>query len=316
MERTWRAHRKEILKTSTKSLIAVVGPTAVGKTAMAIQLAEHLQTVILSADSRQFYREMTIGTAKPGPDELARVPHYFIDSHPVDHHLSAGDYEREALTLLDELFEKHSQIVLVGGSGLYVDALRRGLDDLPSPKPGVREKWNAFYAAQGIEALQQALERVDPAYYEVVDLYNPQRLIRALEVYESTGKPFSSFWTSTQNQRPFQTIMVGLNMEREALYQRINERVDQMMADGLLEEVRSLRKYRHLPALKTVGYAELFDHLDGRMTWAEATEKIKQNTRRFAKRQLTWFRKDPETVWFTPADFQKITAHLDAVISP
>lgn len=281
---------------------------------MAIQLAEHLQTVIVSADSRQFYHEMTIGTAKPSPAELARVPHYFIDSHPVEQHLSAGDYEREALTLLERLYEQYDQLVLVGGSGLYVDALRRGLDDLPSPKPGVREKWNTFYKEQGIEALQQRLAEVDPAYYAEVDRHNPQRLIRALEVFESTGKPFSSFRKNSTNQRPFQTIMIGLNMEREALYQRINERVEQMMANGLLEEVRRLTPYRDLPALKTVGYAELFDYLDGRLTLAEATEKIKQNTRRFAKRQLTWFRKDPEMAWFTPQEFKKITTYLDAVI--
>lgn len=306
-------------------LIAVVGPTAVGKTKVAIEIARSLQTVVLSADSRQFYREMSIGTAKPSADELRAAPHYFIDSHEITANLSAGDFEREALERLEVLFEQFPQVVLVGGSGLFVDALRHGLDDLPRPLAGVREKWNQLFAEQGIEPLQQALAAADPLYYKEVDLQNPQRLIRALEVWESTGKPFSSFRkrdaseaskegevneSAESNPRPFDTLMIGLDMDRERLYERINERVELMMQSGLLDEVRSLYHHRHLSALKTVGYAELFDYLDGKMSLEEAVEKIKQNTRRYAKRQLTWFRKDPDTQWFDPSETEKIHQYI------
>ncbi len=303
-------------------LITVVGPTAVGKTAVAIRIARALQTVVISADSRQFYREMSIGTAKPTAAELAAVPHYFIDSHGITANLSAGDFEREALELLGGLFEQYRQVVVVGGSGLFVDALRHGLDDLPRPLAGVREKWNRIFAEQGIEPLQQALAAADPVYFEEVDRQNPQRLIRALEVWESTGNPFSSFRkrdaskegevneSAESNLRPFDTLMIGLDMDRERLYERINERVDLMMQSGLLDEVRSLYHHRHLPALKTVGYAELFDYLDGKMSLEAAIEKIKQNTRRYAKRQLTWFKKDPDTVWFDPSEPEKIHQYI------
>lgn len=316
-------NRRWGLRMSFNKLITVVGPTAVGKTRVAIEIAKILQTVVVSADSRQFYKEMSIGTAKPSSEELASVPHYFIDSHQIKDNLSAGDFEREALALLGELFVRYSQVVLVGGSGLFVNALRQGLDDLPGPKPGVREKWNQIFAEQGIEALQQALAVADPVYYEEVDLQNPQRLIRALEVWESTGKPFSSFRKrnasegsetanehSETNRRPFDTLMIGLDMDREQLYERINERVDLMMQSGLLDEVRSLYPHRHLPALKTVGYAELFDYLDGHVSLEEAVEKIKQNTRRYAKRQLTWFRKDADTAWFDPSESEKIHKYI------
>lgn len=309
-------------------LIAIVGPTAVGKTKVAIELAKELQTVVVSADSRQFYREMSIGTAKPSPAEMAEVKHYFIDSHAVEDNLSAGDFEREALALLDQLFEKYEQVVLVGGSGLFVDALRQGLDDLPKPLEGVREKWNQVFAEQGIGPLQEALAKADPDYFEEVDRQNPQRLIRALEVWESTGKPFSSFRKGkttgklqengfgTAHNRRFDTLMIGLDMDRTQLYDRINQRVDLMMQQGLLEEVRSLLPYRHLPALKTVGYAELFDYLDDRISLAEAVEKIKQNTRRYAKRQLTWFRKDASTVWFDPSNIEDIKKYIQDSVSP
>lgn len=295
---------------NTPRLVTVVGPTAVGKTTTAIALAKALNTVVISADSRQFYREMNIGTAKPTMEERSQVPHYFIDSHPVTTNLSAGDFEREALSLLEDLFTRYTQVVLVGGSGLFINALRHGLDELPVAAPGIRDKWNHIYAEKGIAYLQEALAQVDPVYYDEVDRHNPQRLIRALEVWESSGKPFSSFRKNHPVKRPFDVLMIGLDMEREQLYSRINERVDQMMADGLVDEVRNLLPYRDLPALKTVGYAEIFDFLDGRFSLEEAVSKIKQNSRRYAKRQLTWFRKDPKTSWFDPAKPEKIMSYV------
>lgn len=293
-------------------MVCVVGPTAVGKTAVAIQLALHYKTVILSADSRQFYREMTIGTAKPSLGELATVPHYFINSHQVSDEYSAGDYERDVLRLLETLFARHRLVILVGGSGLFVDAVCYGLDDLPKPLPGVRDRLNQLYAEQGLAYLQQRLREVDPSYYEEVDIHNPQRVIRALEVVESTGKPFSYFRQRKRSVRPFNSCRIGLQMNRESLYQRINDRVDAMMAAGLLDEVRSLVPYRDRPPLQTVGYAELFDYLDGRLTLEEAIGYIKQHTRRYAKRQLTWFRKNADTRWFEPHELAAIKQFIEA----
>jgi len=287
---------------AAKTLVCVVGATAVGKTAVGIQLAQHAHTVILSADSRQFYQEMNIGTAKPSAEELAAVPHYFINSHRLTDVYSAGDFERDALSLLDDLFVRHDTVLLVGGSGLFVNAVCQGLDDLPQPAPGVRDELNRLHANQGLSVLQQRLQTVDPDYYREVDIYNPQRVIRALEVYESTGMPFSLFHKQQRKQRPFNIRTLGLTMDRQLLYQRINQRVDAMMAAGLLDEVRELLPFRDLPPLKTVGYAELFDYLDGRCSLEVAVDRIKQNTRRYAKRQLTWFRKNPDTVWFEPGD--------------
>ncbi|SEL62503.1 tRNA dimethylallyltransferase [Parapedobacter koreensis] len=280
--------------------MCIVGPTAIGKTAVGIQLAQHFHTVILSADSRQFYRELSIGTAKPTDNELASVPHYFIDSHSVMDDYSAGDFERDALQCLEELFSRLDVVLLVGGSGLFVDAVCRGLDDLPKALPGVRDRLNNLYKEQGLEPLQERLKGVDPTYYEQVDIQNPQRVIRALEVYESTGLPFSHFRQQAAGTRPFKILRIGLDTDRTYLYERINNRVDAMIAAGLLDEVKSLLPFRHKSSLQTVGYAELFDYLDGRYTWQEAVDKIKQNTRKYAKRQLTWFRKDPATVWFRP----------------
>jgi len=295
-----------------KTLVCVVGPTAVGKTALAIELALHYRTVVLSADSRQFYREMTIGTAKPSREELSMVSHYFIDSHSITDDYSAGDYERDALALLDRLFAGHDLVVLVGGSGLFVNAVCQGLDDLPKPLPGVRERLNKLHCERGLPYLQDRLKAVDPLYYDEVDIHNPQRVIRALEVYESTGYPFSHFRTQQAAERPFAILKIGLEMDRELLYGRINDRVDRMMQDGLLDEVKGLMPYREKPPLQTVGYAELFDYLNGRCTLAEAVEKIKQNTRRYAKRQLTWFRKDKSTRWFESTATEAIHTYIDS----
>ncbi len=280
-----------------KTLIVIAGPTAIGKTAVAIQLAQHFNTVILSADSRQFYREMSIGTAKPTDNELAAAKHYFIDSHSITEPFSVGDFEKQGMELLDELFRVHQTVILVGGSGLYIKAIGEGFDNIPDADAGVRERLNLELAEKGITHLQEKLKLADPNYYNQVDINNPQRVIRALEVFESTGNPFSSYRVSATNTRPFNIIKIALDMPRELLYNRINQRVDVMMEQGLLDEVRSLIPYRHLNALNTVGYSEIFDHLDGKITLDTAVEKIKQNTRRFAKRQLTWFRKDKDFHW-------------------
>jgi len=294
----------------SKTLVCVVGPTAIGKTAVGIQLAQYVNTVILSADSRQFYQEMNIGTAKPTAAELAAATHYFVNSHRLTDLYSAGDFERDALQLLDGLFECKDIVLLVGGSGLFVDAVCRGLDDLPQPSPGVRDRLNRLYAHEGLLHLQQLLKEADPVYYQEVDIHNPQRVIRALEVYESTGFPFSHFRKHQRKKRPFQVRKLGLHTDRQELYQRINGRVDAMMAAGLLDEVASLLSYRNMPPLQTVGYAELFDYLDGTCSLDEAVDRIKQNTRRYAKRQLTWFRKDPETKWFEPTDLAGMITYL------
>ena len=281
-----------------KTLIVVAGPTAVGKTAAAIELAKHFNTVVVSADSRQFFREMAIGTAKPNAAELAAVEHYFIDSHSIAEPFSVGDFEKQGLALLDGLFKTHDHVILAGGSGLYIKAICEGFDDLPIADPSIREKLNQELEEKGIESLQQKLKLADPVYYEEVDLGNPQRIIRALEVFESSGKPISSYRQATVNKRPFNIIKLALNLPREVLYNRINERVNIMVQQGLLAEVSALLPYRHLNALNTVGYTELFDYFDGKTSLDKAIEMIKQNTRRFAKRQLTWFRKDSSFHWF------------------
>ncbi|WP_114936371.1 tRNA (adenosine(37)-N6)-dimethylallyltransferase MiaA [Mucilaginibacter endophyticus] len=283
---------------SDKTLIVVAGPTAVGKTAAAIKLAQHFNTVVVSADSRQFFREMSIGTAKPDENELAAAKHYFINSHSISESFSVGDFEKQGLALLDEFFKTYDKIILAGGSGLYIKAICEGFDDLPVVDTTVREKLNLELEAKGIIVLQEKLKQVDPDYYNEVDLNNPQRIIRALEVFETSGKPFSSYRNATVNKRPFNIIKLMLDMPREKLYERINLRVDLMAKQGLVQEVQSLLPYRHLNALNTVGYSEIFDYFDGKTSLDEALLLIKQNTRRFAKRQLTWFRKDKDFIWF------------------
>ena len=285
-----------------KTLIVVAGPTAVGKTAAAIELAKQLKTEIISADSRQFYREMSIGTAKPSVEELNAVKHHFIDSHSIIENFSVGDFEKQALQVLDDIFKTHDFALLVGGSGLYIKAVCEGFDELPTAPAEIRERLNREFEEKGITWLQGKLKIADPVYAAQVDMNNPQRLIRALEVTESTGQPFSSYRKSAINSRPFNIIKLGLNLPREVLYDRINRRVDDMISQGLVEEVRSLLPYRHLNALNTVGYSELFDYFDGKTDLNNAISLIKQNTRRFAKRQLTWFRKDKEMKWLDAGD--------------
>lgn len=295
-----------------KTLIAIVGPTAVGKTAMAISLAQYFKTEIISADSRQFYREMTIGTAKPDLEELASAPHHFINSHSITQDYSAGDFEREALDKLDELFRQHDVVVMVGGSGLFVRALCEGLDDLPKAGDEVRERLNNEMAQLGLEQMKERLKTIDPAYYQIADIDNPQRVVRALEVFEATGKPMSFYHKKDLSKRPFDILTIGLNMERSWLYERINLRVERMMEMGLLEEVKSLVPFRSKPALLTVGYAELFDYLDGNISLEEAVERIQQNSRRYAKRQITWFKKYGNTSWFQPDETGTIIDFINA----
>ncbi|GAA4096977.1 tRNA (adenosine(37)-N6)-dimethylallyltransferase MiaA [Mucilaginibacter panaciglaebae] len=289
---------------SPKTLIVIAGPTASGKTAAAISLAQHYKTVILSADSRQFYREMSIGTAKPSWIELAAAKHYFIDSHSITDNFSVGDFEKQALALLDEQFKVHDVIITVGGSGLYIKALVDGFDDIPQANPEIRERLNKELTLKGIEPLKKKLKEVDPDYYDEVDLNNPQRIIRALEVHKASGKPFSSYRKAGVNKRPFNILKIALDMPREVLYHRINQRVDVMLEQGLVAEARSLIFHRHLNALNTVGYSELFDHFDNKISLEKAIDQIKQNTRHFAKRQLTWFRKDNNIHWLKPEDIR------------
>lgn len=285
-----------------KKLIVIVGPTAIGKTALAVQIAQKFQTEIISADSRQFYIETEIGTAKPSAEELAAVKHHFINSHHITENFTVGDFEIQSLVKLNEVFEKHDFAVLVGGSGLYINAVCNGFDDLPRSSAELRAQLNQDFIDDGIEPMQRRLQVLDPLYFKEVDIQNPQRIIRALEVCLSTGIPFSTYRTRSQKKRPFSCVKIGLNTKRDQLYDRINKRVDEMIEMGLEDEARKIMPYRHLNALNTVGYSELFDYFDGKITRSEAIEKIKQNTRRFAKRQLTWFRKDPEINWFEPGD--------------
>ena len=285
------------------------GPTAVGKTAIAINLAQHFKTEIISADSRQFYRETEIGTAKPNAEELNSVPHHFINSHSIKDKVSVADFETIALQKLDGLFQKHPVVIMVGGSGLFLQAVYQGLDELPKISDFEREKWNNLYQEFGLNYLQEQLQLLDPEYYRQVDLQNPQRIIRALEV-SSVGKPFSSFLTKNKKQRPFDIVKIGINPDRTILYNQINLRVDEMVENGLIKEASQLQQYQHLNALNTVGYKELFEAFDKKTPIKEAIEKIKQNTRNFAKRQITWFKKDPEIVWFESANIDLILSYL------
>ncbi|WP_293308796.1 tRNA (adenosine(37)-N6)-dimethylallyltransferase MiaA [Pedobacter sp. UBA5917] len=294
-----------------KTLISIVGPTAIGKTALAIQLAQHFGTEIISADSRQFFKEMAIGTAKPDAEELAAAKHHFIDSHSVSQLFSTGDFEVEGLKTLNGIFQNHDVAIMVGGSGLYVNALINGLDEMPDIDLSIREKLNKQFEEEGLAAIQTQLAALDPEYFAKVDQQNPQRMIRGLEVFLSTGQKLSSMLSATKKERPFNIIKIGLNTDRAVLYDRINRRVDKMVADGLLEEVRSLTPFKQFNALNTVGYSEIFDYFDGKLSLDEAIAAIKQNTRRFAKRQLTWFRRDEEINWFEPQQGPEIIGFVE-----
>ena len=285
-------------------LITIIGPTAIGKTALSIALAKHFGCDIISCDSRQFFREMKIGTAVPSDEELAAATHHFIQNKSIFESYSVGDFEQEALAKLDELFQKNNIQIMVGGSGLYVDAVLKGFDDFPDIDESVRNEINAKYEALGIEYLQEELQKLDSEYYQKLQtenpqtLQNPQRMKRFVEVCIGSGKPYSSFIGKRKNERNFTPIIIGLEADREIMYDRINQRVDIMLNEGLLEEAQTLYPNKHLNALQTVGYRELFDYFDGKTTLDFAIVQIKMNTRRFAKRQITWFKRTENVSWF------------------
>lgn len=282
----------------SKTVIAIVGPTAIGKTSKAITLARYFNTEIVSADSRQFYKQMRIGTAVPTQEELKAAKHHFIQHINITDPYTVGDFEKDAMECITSLFKSHEVVVIVGGSGLYMDAVLYGLDSFPEVPIELREQLNARLQMQGIEALQMELRQLDPEYYARVDLENPHRVIRALEVSLTAGQPYSSFLGKEKRKRPFNYVLLGLEAERTIIYERINQRVDAMIQQGLLDEVKALVDHKNVNALNTVGYKELFPYFEGRLSLEEAIETIKRNTRRFAKRQLTWYRKNQEVTWF------------------
>ena len=299
---------------SKKTLITIVGPTGIGKTSLSILIASYFKTEIISCDSRQFYKEMTIGTAVPEKEELAEVPHHFIQNRSVFEDYNVGAFERDALNVLDTLFKKHNIVVMVGGSGLYVKAVLEGLDDFPKIDPTIRLELNNIYKNEGIIPLQQQLKKLDIETYNTISLDNPQRIIRALEICIGTNLPYSSFKGKGKRKRDFESIIVGLNGDRQKIYDRINYRVDLMVKKGLLDEAKKLHPQKSLNALQTVGYKELFLFFDGKITKEYAVEEIKKNTRRFAKRQLTWFKKNTNIMWFDfEADFSDLIKNLEKI---
>ncbi len=292
-----------------------MGPTGIGKTALSIAVAKHFNTEIISCDSRQFYKEMRIGTAVPSEEEIQEVKHHFIQHLSIHDNYSVGEYERDALLLIDELFRIYDVLVVVGGSGLYLKALLDGLDDFPDIDPVIREKLNRQFKEKGIASLQRQLKQLDALAYDQIEIDNPHRIIRALEVCLGSGRPYSSFLTSSKSHRSFKSIKIGLTAERNIIYERINQRVDMMMHAGLYEEAKKLYGSKKLNALNTVGYKELFDVMDGRLSIEQAVDEIKKNTRRFAKRQLTWNRKEDDIKWFNyNAPYNSITAYISGEI--
>jgi tRNA dimethylallyltransferase len=296
-----------------KHLVVILGPTAVGKTKTAIDVAKEFDTEIISADSRQFFREMEIGTAKPDKSDLQSVKHHFINSLSVHDEFNVGMFEQQALKTLDLIFAQKHKAILVGGSGLYINAICHGFDQLPAADPEIRSDLNKIYTQQGIGYLQQMLKKLDPEHYGKTDINNPHRMLRALEVCLLTGKTYSELRIGQKQKRNFNSVKIGLTMEREKLYAKINTRVDEMIKSGLLNEVRSMIKYKNLNALQTVGYKELFEHLDGKSTLEETVDRIKQNTRNFAKRQMTWFRRDKEIKWFDSVNAASILQYIREV---
>ena len=292
----------------SKTLVVITGPTAVGKTALTIELAQHYGIPIINADSRQIYRELKIGTAAPSDEQLQQAPHLFVGTKSIDDYYNASMYEQEVLSYIKE---SSSPIELLsGGSMMYIDAVCNGIDDIPTVREDIREEMKRRYKEEGLEALCEELKQLDPEHYAIVDRQNYRRVIHALEICHQTGKTYTSFRTKKKKERPFHIIKIGLNRDREELYQRINQRVDQMMADGLLDEVKGLVEKRHTNALNTVGYKELFDYLDGRWPLEEAVERIKGNTRRYARKQLTWYKRDEDMRWFHPNDIQDILNYI------
>ncbi|WMJ73449.1 tRNA (adenosine(37)-N6)-dimethylallyltransferase MiaA [Cytophagaceae bacterium ABcell3] len=298
----------------SKFLVVITGPTACGKTDLCVRLAKHFQTEVISADSRQFFREMSIGTAKPDISELEGVKHHFIDSHSVFEEYNAGQYESDVLSLLALLFKSKNPVIMTGGSGMYIQAVCEGFDALPEGNAEVRAELNSLLKERGLEVLLEELKEKDPVYFSTVDRANPQRVIRALEVIRCSGKPYSSFRKKEASERPFKSIKICIERPREELYDRINRRVDLMMEHGLLKEAERLYENRHLNPLQTVGYQELFDFMEGKTSLEEAVELIKRNTRRYAKRQITWFRRDPEMNWFPAGAEREIQKFIEDAI--
>lgn len=297
-----------------KNLIVLIGPTGVGKTELSLRIAEEFGTTIVSSDSRQLYADLKIGTAAPTPQQLERVPHHFVGTLKLTDYYSAARYEADVLKLLDSLYLQTDTVVLTGGSMMYIDAICKGIDDIPTVDPETREELLKRYDAEGLEQLCAELKLLDPEYYNIVDQKNPKRVIHALEICYMTGKTYTSFRTRATKERPFRIIKIGLTRDREELYERINHRVEQMMKEGLLEEAKSVYPYRHLNSLNTVGYKELFKYLDGEWELSFAIDKIKQNSRIYSRKQMTWFKRDSDISWFHPEKETEILSHLRNMI--
>lgn len=295
---------------SDKTLLVLLGPTGVGKTDISLQLAEHFHCPIISSDSRQFYRELKIGTAAPDAEQLLRVNHYFIGSHSIHDEYNAGQYEIDVMELLQKLFSEQDVVMLVGGSMMYIDAVCNGIDDIPSVDAETRRFWTQQFEEKGAGFIRSELKRLDPLHYDEVDLNNTKRILHALEICSITGRPFSEIRTGKRKKRPFKIVKIGLNLPREELYERINNRVIKMLEAGLLEEAKQYYPFRHLNTLNTVGYKELYDYLDGKWTYDFAINMIQQDSRRYAKRQMSWFNRDNEIAWFHPKDWDAVFNYI------
>lgn len=296
------------------TLIVLIGPTGVGKTELSLRMAEHFHTHIISSDSRQLYADLKIGTAAPTAEQLQRVPHHFVGTLQLTDYYSAAQYESEVLAVLDDLFQQHKTVLLTGGSMMYVDAICKGIDDIPTVDAETRALMLQRYEEEGLERMCAELKLLDPEYYKIVDLKNPKRVIHALEICYMTGKTYTSFRTQQKKARPFRIVKIGLTRDRDELYERINRRVDLMIEEGLVEEAKAVYPYRHLNSLNTVGYKEIFKYLDGEWELPFAIEKIKQNSRIYSRKQMTWFKRDHEIQWFHPAQEEEILAHLHSKI--
>lgn len=295
---------------SAKTLIVITGPTAVGKTALCLDIAQHFGIPVINADSRQIYKELKIGTASPTIEQMRRVPHYFVGSPSLHDYYSASLFEQQVLEILQREFEHSDYALLTGGSMMYIDAVCNGIDEIPTVDDATREALKARLSSEGLEPLVEELRRLDPEYYEIVDKQNPRRVVHGLEICLMTGKTYTSFRKREKKERPFRIVKIGLNRDREELYNRINQRVDQMMTDGLLDEAQRLYPMRHMNALNTVGYKEMFAYIDGTWTLEEAVERIKGNTRRYARKQLTWYKKDEQIRWFHPDEIEQIYSYI------
>jgi len=304
-------YQKVVVAKKHKTVVIITGPTAVGKTAVAIEVAKHFQTEIISADSRQCFKEMNIGVARPSPEELQQSPHHFIASHSIHDEVTAATFEQYALKKTEELFRQYDTVVMTGGTGLYIKAFCEGMDEIPEVPPQVRNRISAKYELEGLEWLQNEIKAKDPEFFQSGEIQNPQRMMRALEVVEATGNSILHFRKGKKVSRDFVIRNIGLELPREELLQRINNRVDKMLANGLLDEVKNLLPYKHLNALQTVGYVELFDFLENKTTLAKAVEEVKIHTRQYAKRQLTWFKKDKAFEWLSPLDISAILQLLE-----